>query len=158
MAKIQLSRDEFPTFWEATVRYYELDPQGVMHNANHVAFFDQAITAYFKFIEYDYLSDIEETNKDFHTVQVLVQYNKPLYMDQTVEIGVKIKEIGNTSMTWIMGMFLKDTNELVSSCEAVHVTQIKVQKNLLQLQTNLKQSFELINNKTLLLTCETKKI
>ena len=24
-------------------------------------------------------------------------------------------------MTWIMGMFLKETGELVSSCEAVHV-------------------------------------
>jgi acyl-CoA thioesterase FadM len=53
MAKILLSRNEFPAFWEATIRYYELDPQGVMHNANHVAFFDQAITAYFKFIDYD---------------------------------------------------------------------------------------------------------
>ena len=24
-------------------------------------------------------------------------------------------------MTWIMGMFLKETGELVSSCEAIHV-------------------------------------
>ena len=24
-------------------------------------------------------------------------------------------------MTWIMGMFLKETGDLVSSCEAVHV-------------------------------------
>ena len=92
-----------------------------MHNANHVAFFDQAITAYFKHVNYDYLSDIEETKKDFHTVQVLVQYNKPLYFDQDIEIGVKVKEIGNSSMTWIMGMFLKETDDLVSSCEAVHV-------------------------------------
>ena len=143
MAKIQLSRDEFPTFWEATVRYYELDPQGVMHNANHVAFFDQAITAYFNFIEYDYLSDIEETNKDFHTVQVLVQYNKPLYMDQTVEIGVKIKEIGNTSMTWIMGMFLKDTNELVSSCEAVHVYTDQSTKKPTPITDELKTKFRI---------------
>ena len=45
MSKIALSKDDFQAFWEATVRYYELDPQGVMHNANHVAFFDQAITA-----------------------------------------------------------------------------------------------------------------
>ena len=118
MSKITLSKDEFEVFWEATVRYYELDPQGVMHNANHVAFFDQAITAYFKHVNYDYLSHIEETKKDFHTVQVLVQYNKPLYFDQDVEIGVKVKEI---SMTWIMGMFLKKTGDLVSSCEAVHV-------------------------------------
>ena len=143
MAKIQLSRDDFPTFWEATVRYYELDPQGVMHNANHVAFFDQAITAYFNFIEYDYLSDIEETNKDFHTVQVLVQYNKPLYMDQTVEIGVKIKEIGNTSMTWIMGMFLKDTNELVSSCEAVHVYTDQSTKKPTPITDELKTKFRI---------------
>ena len=121
MSKIILSKDAFQVFWEATIRYYELDPQGVMHNANHVAFFDQAITAYFKHVNYDYLSDIEETKKDFHTVQVLVQYNKPLYFDQDIEIGVKIKEIGNSSMTWIMGMFLKETDELVSLCEAVHV-------------------------------------
>lgn len=121
MAKISLVKQDFKAFWEATVRYYELDPQGVMHNANHVAFFDQAITAYFKHVNYDYLKDIEDTNKDFHTVQVLVQYNKPLYFDQVVEVGTKIKEIGNSSMTWIMGMFLKETGELVSSCEAVHV-------------------------------------
>jgi acyl-CoA thioester hydrolase len=121
MSKIKLSKDQFDVFWEATVRYYELDPQGVMHNANHVAFFDQAITAYFKYVNYDYLCDIEETNKDFHTVQVLVQYNKPLYFDQNIEIGVKVKEVGNSSMTWIMGMFLKETGDLVSSCEAVHV-------------------------------------
>ena len=121
MSKITLSKDEFEVFWEATVRYYELDPQGVMHNANYVAFFDQATTAYFKHVNYDYLSDIKETKKDFHTVQVLVQYNKPLYFDQDIEIGVKVKEIGNSSMTWIMGMFLKETGELVSSCEAVHV-------------------------------------
>jgi len=121
MSKITLSKDEFQAFWKATVRYYELDPQGVMHNANHVAFFDQAITAYFKHVNYDYLSDIEEKKKDFHTVQISVQYNKPLYFDQDIEIGVKVKEIGKSSMTWIMGMFLKETGELVSSCEAVHV-------------------------------------
>ena len=121
MAKISLVKQDFKAFWEATVRYYELDPQGVMHNANHVAFFDQAITAYFKHVNYYYLKDIKDTNKDFHTVQVLVQYHKPLYFDQVVEVGTKIKEIGNSSMTWIMGMFLKETGELVSSCEAIHV-------------------------------------
>ena len=75
----------------------------------------------FKYVNYDYLKDIKDTQKDFHTVQILVQYNKPLYFDQDIEIGVKIKEIGKSSMIWIMGMFLKETGELVSSCEAVHV-------------------------------------
>ena len=121
MSKIEISREDFESFWEATIRYYELDPQGVMHNANHVAFFDQAITAYFKYVNYDYFKDIEETRKDFHTVQVLVQYYKPLHFEDTIEIGTKIKNIGNTSMTWIMGMFNKKSGYLVSSCETVHV-------------------------------------
>ena len=39
------------------------------------------------FVNYDYFKDIEETKKDFHTVQVLVQYHKPLHFEDTVEIG-----------------------------------------------------------------------
>ena len=50
-----------------------------------------------------------------------MQYNKPLQYGHKIEIGTKIKEIGNSSITWVMGMFLKDSDELVSSCEAVHV-------------------------------------
>jgi len=121
MSKITLSRNEFQAFWSVSIRYYELDPQGVVHNANYVSFFDEAITGYFKYVNYDYWTDIEETRKDFHTVQVKVQYNKPLQYGHEIEIGTKIKEIGNSSITWLMGMFLKDSDELVSSCEAVHV-------------------------------------
>ena len=121
MSKITLSRNDFQAFWFASIRYYELDPQGVVHNANYVSFFDEAITSYFKYVNYDYWSDIEKTRKDFHTVQVKVQYNKPLKYDHEIEIGTKIKEIGNSSITWLMGMFIKDSDELVSSCEAVHV-------------------------------------
>ena len=93
--------------------------------ANHVAFFDQAITAYFKHVNYDYFKDIEETKKDFHTVQVLVQYHKPLHFEDTVEIGTKMKNIGNTSMTWIMGMFNKKSGDLVSSCENTITDELK---------------------------------
>ena len=95
MSKIVLSKDDFQAFWEATVRYYELDPQGVMHNANHVAFFDQAITAYFKYVNYDYLKHIEDTQKDFHTVQILVQYNKPLYFDKILRLVSKLRKLVN---------------------------------------------------------------
>ena len=116
-----------------------------MHNANHVALFDQAITAYFKHVNYDYLRDIEETKKDFHTVQVTVQYNKPLYFDQDIEIGVKVKEIGNSSMTWIMGMFLKETGDLVSSCEAVHVYTDQATLKPTQITEDLKEKLNLIN-------------
>ncbi len=121
MSKIELKKSDFKVFWETRIRYYELDPQGIMHNANYLAFYDQAVVEYFRDLDYDYEKEIRTTNKDFHTVQVVVQYNRPLYFDDEIEIGLKIKEVGNTSMTWIMGIFMKKTGELASASEIVHV-------------------------------------
>ena len=129
MSKIEVTKSDFTVFWETRIRYYELDPQGIMHNANYLAFYDQAVVEYFRELDYDYEKEIEETNKDFHTVQVIVQYNKPLYFDDEIEIGLKIKDVGNTSMTWIMAMFIKGTGELASASEIVHVyTDMKTSK------------------------------
>ena len=129
MSKIEVTKSDFTVFWETRIRYYELDPQGIMHNANYLAFYDQAVVEYFRELDYDYEKEIEETNKDFHTVQVIVQYNKPLYFDDEIEIGLKIKDVGNTSMTWIMAMFIKGTRELASASEIVHVyTDMKTSK------------------------------
>ena len=129
MSKIEVIKSDFTVFWETRIRYYELDPQGIMHNANYLAFYDQAVVEYFRDLDYDYEKEIKKTNKDFHTVQVVVQYNKPLYFDDEIEIGLKIKEVGNTSMTWIMAMFIKGTGELASASEIVHVyTDMKTSK------------------------------
>ena len=129
MSKIEVTKSDFTVFWETRIRYYELDPQGIMHNANYLAFYDQAVVEYFRDLDYDYEKEIEETNKDFHTVQVVVQYNKPLYFDDEIEIGLKIKDVGNTSMTWVMAMFIKGTGELASASEIVHVyTDMKTSK------------------------------
>ena len=129
MSKIEVTKSDFTVFWETRIRYYELDPQGIMHNANYLAFYDQAVVEYFRDLDYDYEKEIEETNKDFHTVQDIVQYNKPLYFDDEIEIGLKIKDVGNTSMTWIMAMFIKGTGELASASEIVHVyTDMKTSK------------------------------
>ena len=130
MSKIEVIKSDFTVFWETRIRYYELDPQGIMHNANYLAFYDQAVVEYFRDLDYDYEKEIEETNKDFHTVQVIVQYNKPLYFDDEIEIGLKIKDVGNTSMTWIMAMFIKETGELARASEIVHVyTDMKTSKH-----------------------------
>jgi len=129
MPKIELVKEDFEVFWKMTVRYYELDPQGIVHNSNHAAFYDQASLAYFKYVNYDYKKEIEESNHDFHTVQITIGYYKPLYLDDEIEIGIKPKEAGNSSLTFLMGMFLTESDELVGTCEAVWVyTNLKTKK------------------------------
>ena len=68
MRKTNFKKKDFEVFWDFIIRYYELDPQGIVHNSNHAAFYDQATLAYFKYIDYDYESEVELTGKDFHTV------------------------------------------------------------------------------------------
>ena len=46
MSKIELIRTDFKIFWETRVRYYELNPQGIMHNANYLAYYDQAVVSF----------------------------------------------------------------------------------------------------------------
>ena len=74
MAKVEVKKDDFEVFWKMTVRYYELDPQGIVHNSNHAAFYDQASLAYFKEVNYDYEKEVENSNHDFHTVQITIGY------------------------------------------------------------------------------------
>ena len=53
MPKVELTKDDFEVFWKMTVRYYELDPQVIVHNSNDAAFYDQASLAYFKSVNYE---------------------------------------------------------------------------------------------------------
>ena len=130
MPKTELAKDDFEVFWRMTVRYYELDLQGIVHNSNHAAFYDQATLEYFKYIGYDYEDEVEKSNHDFHAVRITIEYYRPLYFEDEVEIGLKIKEIGNSSFTFIMGMFLTSSGELVGTCEAIWVyTDLKTKKS-----------------------------
>ena len=129
MPKVELTKDDFEVFWKMTVRYYELDPQGIVHNSNHAAFYDQASLAYFKSVNYDYEKEVEKSNHDFHTIQITIGYYKPLYLDDEIEIGLKPVKFGNSSLTFLMGMFLVETGELVGTCEAVWVyTNLETKK------------------------------
>ena len=78
MRKTNFKKKDFEVFWDFIIRYYELDPQGIVHNSNHAAFYDQATLAYFKYIDYDYESEVELTGKDFHTVKISNENLKPL--------------------------------------------------------------------------------
>ena len=54
---------------------------------------------------------------------------KPLYLDDEIEIGLKPVKFGNSSLTFLMGMFLVETGELVGTCEAVWVyTNLETKK------------------------------
>ena len=84
MSKIFISNDFQAFFCE-----HKKIPTRCGANANYVSFFDEAITGYFKYVNYDYWTDIEETRKDFLSSWSIQQ----IYLQrQEIEIGTKTKK------------------------------------------------------------------
>lgn len=79
------------------VRYSECDPQGVVFNANYLAYFDVAITEVWR----DRLGGYEEllaTGVDSVVAEATVRYLVPVRYDDLIDLEVSVEKVGNTSL------------------------------------------------------------
>lgn len=116
-----MQRSDFWHFTAFRVRYYEADAQGILFNANYLAFFDTCITEYLRDLPFDWIGEREKHNTDFHTVRALVEYAVPVRFDEQIEIGTKIEKLGRSSMTFKFAVFGKGEDKLRSTGEVVWV-------------------------------------
>ena len=110
-----MSRNIFNFSYSFRVRYSEVDAQGIVFNAHYLTYFDTAMTEYLRHIEYDYVKEVKERNEDFHTVKTLVEYKSPIHFDQIIDVCLKVKKIGTSSLTFYIEVHPnKEDNMLVS--------------------------------------------
>lgn len=120
-----MQRTDFTYFFELRVRYAEVDSQGIVFNAHYLTYFDTALTEYMRYLDYDYKALVAAQGLDFHLVKSTVEYRAPIGFDALLEIGVKAEKIGNTSLTWRLGIFekgqdtLKALGEIIWVCSAI---------------------------------------
>ncbi|MFI6023995.1 acyl-CoA thioesterase [Amycolatopsis magusensis] len=79
------------------VRYHECDPQGVVFNANYLAYFDMA--------SFEFLgavlgkpTGLADYGVDFVVAESNVRYLRALRFDDEVVVTVRISHLGTTSM------------------------------------------------------------
>lgn len=102
-----MTRSDFPFFETIRVRYSEIDAQGIVFNAHYLTYFDVALNEYLRWIEFDYHDMLKTEGLDFHLVKSTVEYLGPIHFDEDIEIGVRPKKVGNSSLTWELGIFRK---------------------------------------------------
>jgi acyl-CoA thioester hydrolase len=78
------------------VRYHECDPQGVVFNANYLAYFDVAMTELWR--ELGGYTAMVEAGLDMVVAEARVLYRSPLRFDDVFETRVEISRLGETSM------------------------------------------------------------
>ncbi len=79
------------------VRFHECDPQGVVFNANYLAWFDMAITELWRpFGGYEMMAD---AGTDIVVAEAVVRYLAPARFDEELDLVVRGVRLGNTSIT-----------------------------------------------------------
>ena len=115
-----MSPDDFPLRHHMRVRYSEIDAQGVVFNAHYLTYFDTTINEAFRDTDINWLAEVELSGCDVQLVKSLVEYKAPLHFDEKFEVGAGVSRLGNSSITWSLGVFGQD-QELRASGEIVWV-------------------------------------
>jgi acyl-CoA thioester hydrolase len=78
------------------VRYGEGDQQGVVFNARYLDYGDIAVTEYWRAVGFRFVgADVME----FHVARAEVDFKKPIYPDEMIDLFTRTERIGNSSMT-----------------------------------------------------------
>ena len=113
------SRETYPVWTYHTIRYNDTDSLGHVNNAVYSTFFEAGRTSFI----IPMLEDLKEEapHLDFVLARIIIDFHKELRYPGTVDIGSRVLRLGTKSMTFLNGVFRGETDECVSSCEAILV-------------------------------------
>jgi acyl-CoA thioester hydrolase len=100
------------------VRYSDCDPQGVLFFANHLTYFDIAITELWRRAVGPY-GEMIEGGIDMVVAEASLRYRAPVPFDAEVEVSAEVTRLGRTAMT--TRLTISQAGELLSEGELRHV-------------------------------------
>ena len=81
------------------VRFHECDPQGIVFNANFLAYADIAVTELYREAFGSWQNAMESTGIDMVVAEANVRYLAPLRFDEEFDLVASLTRIGETSTT-----------------------------------------------------------
>jgi acyl-CoA thioester hydrolase len=86
-----------PFSHELRVRYGECDPQGIVFNANYLAYFDVAVTELWRATVGPWQAMVER-GYDVVVAEANVRFRAPARFDDVIALGARVAELGTTSL------------------------------------------------------------
>jgi len=111
-------REAYPVWREIQTRWADNDAYGHVNNTVHYAWFDTAVNGWL--IEAGLL-DIADGDPIGLVVETGCRYAAALAYPQAVEIGLGVERLGNSSVTYRLGVFVKDADEPAAEGHFTHV-------------------------------------
>ena len=86
------------------IYYEDTDAQGVVYYANYLKFFERARTEYLREIGYEQKNLMEQV-AIFVVREVSIEFKKPAYLDQQIEVHTRIIKAGKVSFDFTQEVF-----------------------------------------------------
>ena len=81
------------------VRYGECDPQGVVFNANYLAYFDHILTEFWREAVGDYNAMIENEGADMVVAESRIGFKSPAAFDDELDFELRVARLGTTALS-----------------------------------------------------------
>lgn len=114
-----MQRTDFRCFHRLRVRWAEVDMQKIVFNPHYLAYFDCAISDYWRALAMPYTAAMQRLGGDIFLRKTAVEFNASAEMDDRLDIGLRCDRIGTSSMTFVGGIFRGD--RLLTAGELVYV-------------------------------------
>jgi YbgC/YbaW family acyl-CoA thioester hydrolase len=109
-----MKRQDFRFFEPLRVRWAEIDAQGIVFNGHYLTYMDTAISGYWRALALPYADTMKQLGGDLFVRRAALDYLASARYDDRLDIGVRCREFGNSSMK-VDGAFFRGDQLLVQA-------------------------------------------
>lgn len=110
---------DFRLFHRLRVRWAEVDMQKIVFNAHYLAYFDVAISDYWRALALPYEDAMRQLGGELYLRKAGIDYHASACYDDQLDVAIKCGGIGTSSMVFNGAIFRGD--QMLASCELVYV-------------------------------------
>jgi acyl-CoA thioester hydrolase len=132
-------RSDYAWFTTISTRWLDNDVYGHINNVVYYAFFDTAVNQCL--IEKKVL-DIHHGKQIGLVIETGCNYFAPLAYPQTIDAGIRVTRIGNSSVRYEVGLFAQGTIDAAAQGHFVHVYVNKISRRPESLAPDLRAVLE----------------
>lgn len=136
-----MERDDFGVLYPITTRWMDNDIYGHVNNVTYYSYFDTIINRYL--IEVGGL-DINNASVVGYVVSSNCQFHKPVAYPDALDAGLRVVRIGNSSVTYELGLFRKGDADPAALGQVVHVFVDREQNRSVAIPQTIRAALERI--------------
>ncbi len=116
-----MPKSDFRFMTTVRVRWMECDAQGIVYNGAYLGYLEIGQAEYYRNLGFAIYTIPQSGYFDFAVVKSTQEFKAPAKVDEIIELHVRVSNIGNTSLTLNLELYLEGSDRLLTSIETVYV-------------------------------------